>query len=350
MKIIGFKHLIFWIVYLSFDTYTEYFWMYGNNAQVNKIEIFTISFISVVVLLLFVKIPLVYCAFYLIKKNSDNQLNKIIFVLCFIGNIVFFNLVMQLLYFKVLIPLLYKNLKVLPFFNNQFIITSLFDEILILGIAIAIKQYSVSEKLRKRQQILEKEKLETELNFLKAQINPHFLFNTLNNIYSLSLKKSDEAPIVVLKLSKLLRFVLYETQNKTITIAKEIQFLNDYIELEKIRYNNRLTINFEYQADDMNALIAPLILVPFVENAFKHGASETIATGFIQINLHLKENELSFAVKNSFENDIDKGSNDGIGLKNLRRQLELLYPNFDLYTSIEKSVFKATLLLNLNKK
>lgn len=348
MKDKVFRHILFWTVYLIFDTYTEYFWMFVNNSQLERYDVFIISLKTQTAVLLLVKMPLVYSGFYLLKKYALTNSKKIYLVLSFIGIILIFNVVMQVLYFKFLIPLLFDRLEVLRYFNYQFLLTSLFDEILILGIAIALKQYYISQNLRENQQLLEKEKLETELNFLKAQINPHFLFNTLNNIYSLARKKSDETPELILKLSKLFRFVLYETQSKKITISQEVQFLNDYIELEKVRYKDRLSVLFEYQIDNENTLIAPLILIPIVENAFKHGGSEAISKGFIKIFLKLNNNKLFFDVKNSFEKETINENQSGIGLKNLKRQLELMYPTFDLIIKNEETIFNAKLIINLN--
>ena len=215
---------------------------------------------------------------------------------------------------------------------------------------ISLKQMSNSQRLREREQLLLKEKLGTELSFLKSQINPHFLFNTLNNIYSLARKKSDKTPEVVLKLSKLLRFVMYETKNQYITIEKELDFLKNYIELHKIRYDDRLKINFKYDLDDLNAQIMPHILTPFVENAFKHGASQSTDAALITVELKLHQNQLNYKVENSFEPNYLENEEDGIGLKNLHRQLELMYYNFGLQTKKENQKFIAELSLNLTQK
>lgn len=200
-----------------------------------------------------------------------------------------------------------------------------------------------------KEKILVREKLQSELSFLKAQVNPHFLFNTLNNIYVLTRKQSPEAPDAVVKLSKLLRFTLYEIENKTIPLEKEIKIIEDYIALECIRYNNRLSINFEKKVEDHYIEIAPLLLLPFVENAFKHGISETFNSCFIKILLNVDYEMLHFTVENSKDNVLKTNLDTSIGLKNINRQLELIYPEHTLVVIEEPELFKIDLKVNLKK-
>jgi len=201
----------------------------------------------------------------------------------------------------------------------------------------------------KNEKFLVKDKLETELKFLKNQINPHFLFNTLNNIYALARKKSDKTPEVVVRLSKLLRFMLYESAKEAIPIEEELRILDDYVQLEKIRHSNRLDICFHKEIDNYNQPIAPLILLPFIENAFKHGINETIDETSIEIKVELKEGQLAFYVKNSHDREEGKPVSDNIGLKNVRRQLELMYSDFSLTTNNQTQTFIVDLHINLNR-
>ena len=237
-------------------------------------------------------------------------------------------------------------------FANVFNIYSGFMALLdtgyVTGIALALKLFRTQiADLRNRRDLV-KDKLETELKFLKNQINPHFLFNTLNNIYSLARKKSDYAPEMVLKLSKLLRFILYESGKDTISIADEMRIIEDYVELEKIRYNDRLQLSFERQIDDMEQLIAPMILLCFVENAFKHGASETTENTSIQIKIVLQKGQLTFFINNSKEYSGVKELQEKIGLRNVRRQLELMYRDFNLGIDNLADTFNVNLQINLN--
>lgn len=203
-------------------------------------------------------------------------------------------------------------------------------------------------KLKQTTQQLRIEKQAAELNYLRSQTNPHFLFNTLNNIYSLARDKSDVAPESILRLSKILRFMLYETGGKYISIEQELKIISDYIALEKLRYDESLRINFNYDVEDQKQSIPPLLLIPLVENAFKHGASETRSQPFVDIHLSVNKRQLIFVVKNSAEAFSDESTlKENIGLSNLRRQLELLYNEYDLSVLQSGSVFTATLKINL---
>jgi two-component system, LytTR family, sensor kinase len=217
--------------------------------------------------------------------------------------------------------------------------------ILLFGIIRYTYDY---RKLKETAQKLRIEKQEAELNYLKSQTNPHFLFNTLNNIYSLARDKSDLAPESILRLSKILRFMLYETGGEYIAIEQELKIISDYIALEKLRYDDSLRINLNHDIEDMKQALPPLLLIPLVENAFKHGVSETRNQPFIDIHLSVRNRQLAFFVKNSAEVFSDKTSvKENIGLSNLRRQLELLFTDYNLSVQHGDSVFTATLKINL---
>ena len=152
-----------------------------------------------------------------------------------------------------------------------------------------------------------------------------------------------------MKLSKLLRFMLYETKKAQIRISDEIRILDDYIELEKLRYNDRLTLSFVREIDNENEPIAPLLLIPFVENAFKHGASESRFESFINLEMALQNGILEFNIENSKEENGKKLNDENIGLTNVRRQLELLYSEHDVSIIREATVFKVFLKINLRQ-
>lgn len=177
---------------------------------------------------------------------------------------------------------------------------------------------------------LEKQKLATELNYLKGQIHPHFFFNTLNNLYALTLQKSDDAPTTVLKLSQMMHYMLYDAATELVPLTKEINNIQNYIELERIRYGDRLDLSFSVTGTVEGKQIAPLILLPFVENAFKHGTSNEHRECWITIDLKVKDDLLLFKVENSVNSSNKPGNlmgyKSGIGLKNVKRRLELLYP------------------------
>lgn len=203
-------------------------------------------------------------------------------------------------------------------------------------------------KLKQAAQKLRIEKQAAELNYLKSQTNPHFLFNTLNNIYSLARDKSDLAPESILRLSKILRFMLYETSGAYIAVEQELRIVNDYIELEKLRYDDSLRINFNHDIEDMKQALPPLLLIPLVENAFKHGVSETRDRPYVDIHLSIKKRHLQFVVKNSSERSPgEDGVKENIGLSNLRRQLVLLYTDYNLAVQQNEHDFTSVLKINL---
>ena len=177
---------------------------------------------------------------------------------------------------------------------------------------------------------LKQEKATAELRFLKAQIHPHFLFNTLNNLYALTLDKSDQAPDVVAKLAEMLDYMLYRCHADRVPICHEILLLEHYIDLEQLRYGDRLLVNFTHSIDDPQTLIAPLILISIVENAFKHGVSGVIGPAVVAITLTVKSDNLHFRVLNtkpSVVQDDQMNYREGIGVRNAKRQLDLTYSN-----------------------
>ena len=217
--------------------------------------------------------------------------------------------------------------------------------VLFFGIIRHIYNYI---KLKHATQELRIEKQQAELNYLKSQTNPHFLFNTLNNIYALAKDKSDLAPESVLRLSKILRFMLYEAGGTYIAIEEELKIITDYIALERLRYDDSLRINLNHDIEDMKQALPPLLLIPLVENAFKHGVSETRNLPFVDIHLSVSKRQLVFFVKNSSEKlPEEKPLKENIGLSNLRRQLELLYKEYSLSVHQGDSVFTSTLKINL---
>lgn len=171
----------------------------------------------------------------------------------------------------------------------------------------------------------EKQYLEAELNFLKGQIQPHFFFNTLNNLYSLTLKKSDQAPEIVLKLSDLMSYMLYESNVPKTPVSKEITYLQNYIDVEQLRFGDRLQLTFDIEGDIEQAYIPPMLLILFVENSFKHGARHIVHHISISIQLQITNDQLYFRVSNPLPDTPVAGNHTGIGLKNVQRRLELLY-------------------------
>jgi sensor histidine kinase YesM len=210
-----------------------------------------------------------------------------------------------------------------------------------------IKLLMDQNKIQKQALSLQKEKAETELKFLKAQLNPHFLFNTLNNIYSLSLTHSSATSESIGRLSEILDHILFRCNNLFVPLSTEVNLLNNYIGLEKLRYDERLKVNFNTSVDhDID--IAPLILLSIVENAFKHGAGEEVGDPVIDIDLKVSDDVFCFNVKNSCSDNNAINGNEKIGLNNLKHQLNLIYPgkyNLDIRQS--ELFFEVMLTIDL---
>jgi LytS/YehU family sensor histidine kinase len=195
--------------------------------------------------------------------------------------------------------------------------------------AVAIKLLRYWYTNQKAQQVLTEEKLQAELRFLKTQIHPHFLFNTLNNLYALTLKKSERAPDMVLKLSELIDYMLYECAGDAVSLEKEVKFIRNYIDIEKMRYGDKLDVDIVVTGEIHERTIAPLIILPFVENCFKHGASESLLQAWVKIRIDIQPTAIAVKVENSkAENGHHrKEGKEGIGIQNVSRRLDLLFPN-----------------------
>ncbi len=173
----------------------------------------------------------------------------------------------------------------------------------------------------------EKEKLETELKFLKSQVNPHFLFNALNNIYSLAVLKDPQTPESVMQLSEILRYMVYDSNEEKVPLKSEIQYIQNYVDLKRLKDSRGLDLQLDLDASAEHLMVAPLLFIPFVENAFKHSKIENLNKGFIKIKMHVQENRIDFSVINSLpDEEFTKDTVGGIGLENVIKRLDLLYP------------------------
>jgi len=192
------------------------------------------------------------------------------------------------------------------------------------------------------------EKLNAEVNFLRAQINPHFLFNVLNNLYALTLKKSSLAPDIVLKLSEMMEYMLYDSTDEKVQLEKEIAYLNNYIELERLRLSTDAIITQDIDTGLNGYEIAPLLLLPLLENAFKHGLTRQMENSWLKVNITLNKGVLTVVIANSKPAAVARKSKGGIGLGNLRKRLELLYPGRHQLDFVDKeNVFEARLTIVL---
>jgi Histidine kinase len=202
----------------------------------------------------------------------------------------------------------------------------IFINYVITAFAIFLRMYKFWRVELQQKLQLKQEKTDAELELLKAQLHPHFLFNTLNNLYALILDRSHQAPEMLLRLSAVLSYVLNECQKAEVPLEKEIAFCQDYIDLEKARYGDRLDINTRFSGELQDKMITPMVFQPFIENAFKHGAAKQLGKVWIDIGMTVHDNRLLFEVSNSADYSTPSTSAGGIGIANIKRRLQLLYP------------------------
>ena len=341
-------HIIFWVVYLFQDAALQLFWVQPVLKQIPENEQYWMALHAAVAAgvpkILFTYF-IIYVVLPRILKDSKRQWSAIVQVtVAAVATIMLHRVVFKYYIYS----FIYRDLlPARPLLHLLSILLAVMDIGFVSGVAIAVKLLRVQLAARVREKHLVKEKLEAELQFLRQQTNPHFLFNTLNNIYALARKRSELTAEVVMRLSKLLRFMLYESKNERIIISDELKILDDYLELEKMRYE-RLTVHFQKDIDNNAHHITPLLLLPFVENAFKHGAGESRFDSFIHIQVKLQQGILAFNIENTKESDGSMEIKDNIGLRNVRRQLELMYKEYDLQINNQPHIFRVGLTINLN--
>jgi two-component system, LytTR family, sensor kinase len=339
-------HISFWIVFISQRALNEYLWAKEKLPDKVDFELLLDTSISSLIIIT----PEIIFAYYLAYVGLERLLNKqrnILFKILEIGIILFISIwSVRIIVAYFIYPYIY-HLEASPFFELRRVIWVFFNFVFSSGIVLAIKSVRRDLKNKEREKELIREKLSTELKLLRNQINPHFLFNSLNNIYALSRKKSDKAPEAIMKLSDLLSFMLYESGKETISIHEEMSFLKDYIELQKMRYNDKLILKLTENLDNQQEQISPLLFIPLVENAFKHGVEENTKQSFINIELELKNKKVRFEIENNFEANVQKKDKENIGLVNVQRQLELLYSEHKFEITKSETTFKVLIIINL---
>jgi two-component system LytT family sensor kinase len=310
-----FQHAFFWVAHVVF-----YATLYGSFAE-NYEQTFLEELIFLPVKMVFTYFVLYYLLPTFILTNRYGGFLTVFVLSSFVAGII-----QRYIAFQIDYPLYYPEALNDPFFYLPKIIKTFVGIYPVVFTAATIKLLKYWYANRQAQQVLTQEKLQAELKFLKTQIHPHFLFNTLNNLYALTLKKSDRAPETVLKLSELINYMLYECVTDEVSLEKEIKFIRNYIDIEKMRYGDKLDVDIRITGDIGNRKIAPLILLPFVENSFKHGASEELQQSWVRLQLDVSEKLITILVENSKAYPGERERMEGIGIQNVRRRLDLLYP------------------------
>lgn len=336
-------HALFWVSYAAM-----YVLIYGSYSDSYMEEL------TWMLTTLPTKMMIVYFTLYVIIPRYFLKKNYITATLISIVLLILISIFQRIIDFAIFYPWLNPRALNGDLFYFPKIMKNALGIYPVVALASFIKITKHFYNEEKKSKEYQQQKLQAELNFLKGQVHPHFLFNTLNNLYALTLKKSDSSPEVVLKLSDLLSFMLYECNSPTVPLNKELKLIEDYIALEKIRYDDRLTTVYKVDGDINSGQIPPMLLLPFVENAFKHGTSDSLDNVWVEINVKLRNNELRLSVMNS--NGIEKTKAEeleyqqGIGLKNVKRRLELLYADhYDLAISEANEMYSVQLTLQMDK-
>ncbi len=330
-----FWHIVFWVSIISYFAIVTH-----NNSKISNEGLIVLfaGYGSI-------NVGLFYLNFlYLIPKFLDKKKYKF-YALALVVAIIIFGLGKYGLavYFKALI-LQHETGKQVSF--GSYFISSALTSIFFLFFSTALK-FSVDWFLNERiQRDLENQRLSAELAFLKSQINPHFLFNSLNSIYSLAYQKSDTAPEAILKLSEIMRYMLYESNDNKVDLAKELQYLQNYIDLQKIRFGDKAFVNFKITGEVGDQKIVPLLLIAFIENAFKHGVANDPSSP-ICLRINLDGTHLHFYMENK-KHALNRDNEGGIGLNNVKRRLDLLYPGkYNLTIDDKRDTYTCELSLVL---
>jgi sensor histidine kinase YesM len=335
------RHLFFWIAWCLYwlTTYlipTQWIpaWNFsGPLPQINHYG-FMVSFLRIMmntILMTIIYMALTYGILYLILpryfSKTKSRLATTLLLLFYISIVAFINYLFFLLVFAISTRLGYFNKMpdmnfILPVWLRQ----TLFNYPTVVGFALSIKLLKNYYLKQQEAAQVSREMLHAELLLLKAQVHPHFLFNTLNNIYSFIINDSSAAPAALTKLSTLLRYIIYECNQPLVKLEKELTMIHDYIELEKIRYGENFNMSFQVQGTAGNKMICPLLLVPLLENSFKHGASQMLVHSWIHLDILITESNLHFNLSNSKPASInEKIVSQGLGLKNVKKRLDILY-------------------------
>jgi len=327
-------HILFWMFYVLF--FGSIYGKYGNDFKGYMLEsLFMLPFVMLATYLtLYLILPhyfkkrnLLFTLFAVIAVLFVTTLGERIFLRKFNSLEITFDTMFTLSYVYILL-------------ETNFMVAS--------AVAIKIAKKWIEQQNEKHE--IERRNLETELNLLKAQLHPHFLFNTMNNLYALSMEKSAKTSEGIAKISNLLRSVLYECNDAEINLKKEIQLIENYIDLERMRYGDRLKLKFEITGNVYEKKIAPMLLFTFIENCFKHGSSDDPNNPFIEILLSVSGNEIHFFAKNSKPTGKNQSKNvngGGIGLNNVKKRLEIIYKdNYELRIRDLEHIYEVDLIIN----
>lgn len=359
------RHLLFWIAWCiyymatfmipthwipawNFDGPMTHVQQYGVGLAILRILLSAILITSVHALLVYGILYFILPRYLAKDKNWIITTGLLVLHICIIAFINYFNFVFSFY-------LSTRKGYFTSFPSMEFIVPVWIRHILInyptiVGLALSIKLLK-NWYLKQQEMVqLNREKINAELQLLKAQVHPHFLFNTLNNIYSFILNGSSQAPEMIKKLSSLLNYILNECDRKLVPLEKELLLLQDYIALEKIRYGDKLSMNLHIEGDAKGKMISPLLLIPFVENSFKHGTSRTLTHPWVKLDITIDDHSLDFKISNNKpEQRNEPVMKKGIGLNNVKKRLQLLFPGtHSLFITENEMSFDVAMKIGLD--
>ncbi|MBP7219953.1 MAG: histidine kinase [Paludibacteraceae bacterium] len=332
-------HITYWVMVVLLFTF---FWgtRYGNYWVCFYNELYFLP----------IKIAATYFGlYYLIPQLFKRNYYRVVVAGSFmlIGS----GLLQRIIGYYSFIPEVGFYLPDIPLFDITEILHKIMDINAVMIIPFSIKFYTHYLDKEHKILILSQEKTEAELQFLRSQIQPHFLFNVLNDIYAMALLNKKETPDSILKLADLMRYVLQESTASKVPLEKEINYIRNYIDLEKLRYNDLYAISFEIHGDSANKMITPLLLLPFIENAYKHSTTNDTGGAWIKIRISLTNEVLTLEIMNSFDRNIPKVTqvSSGIGIQNVKKRLDILYQGkYTFYTENTPESYKTILTINLD--
>lgn len=338
-----FLHISFWVLYFSYRFYDiQEYLGYERAATYLGVQVFFSIIAS-------------YIHYFLILPHLLGKKNITLYVLK-LASLLVLVVLARILVENQIFTRMMPNEKYYETIRIARVISTTWDIVTFLIFTGMIRFTLDWFNLENRKKQLENEKLVAELNYLKAQINPHFLFNTLHNLNYLVYSKSEKATDVVIKLSNIMRYMIYDANKDKVPIQKEIAYMNDYIHLERIRLNQPFDLSFDIQGKSEPVEVAPLIMLTFLENAFKHGVSDQEKDCWIKVNLSIKPDQLHYEVSNKIlksrktfrTNETSTAEKSGFGLDNVRKRLQLSYPEkHTLNITNESDVYHIVLTLNL---
>lgn len=343
-------HAAFWIVYFSVNLFNELYLSSSFTAHPSSELLF--DSVKAQLLLLAIKFPAVYYVLYSLIPRWAGARSRFLllmeFATVFIVLLFCYRGLVQFVIWPYIVKETAPQLTTLQYIARFFY--SLMDLLQVTGIAAAIRLFRLRIAAVRHEKLLMKEKLQSEMQHLRAQINPHFLFNTLNSVYALSRSKSDATPDVVMRLSTILRYMLYATEKKLVPIEDELAIAADYISLQQTRFGKKVQVRIEEKVDQPSTTVPPQVLLPLVENAFKHGTTDVSGATEIFIRIHLEKDRLFIETRNAkgSSSATNAGTYEGIGLQNLRRRLQMSYRDFQFGYGNQGDIFVVELSVNLS--